>query len=69
MPPRSWVERVFDVQRWEHMVRGGHFAVLEQPEILADEIRAFFKPLRSEMNRNGIVLTVAMSERQVRSCL
>jgi pimeloyl-ACP methyl ester carboxylesterase len=47
MPPRSWVERVFDVQRWEHMVRGGHFAALEQPEILADEIRAFFKPLRS----------------------
>jgi len=47
MPPRSWVERVFDVQSWEHMARGGHFAALEQPEILADEIRAFFRPLRS----------------------
>jgi pimeloyl-ACP methyl ester carboxylesterase len=46
MPPRSWVERVFDVQRWEHMARGGHFAALEQPELLADEIRAFFRPLR-----------------------
>lgn len=46
MPPRSWVERVFDVHRWEHMQRGGHFAALEQPEILAEEIRAFFRPLR-----------------------
>lgn len=46
MPPRSWVERVFDVQRWEHMPRGGHFAALEQPDILAEEIREFFRPLR-----------------------
>ncbi|EJN34695.1 putative hydrolase or acyltransferase of alpha/beta superfamily [Pseudomonas sp. GM78] len=46
MPPRSWVERVFDVHRWEPMARGGHFAALEQPEILAEEIRAFFRPLR-----------------------
>jgi pimeloyl-ACP methyl ester carboxylesterase len=46
MPPRSWVERVFNVQRWEHMPRGGHFAALEQPDILAEEIREFFRPLR-----------------------
>src|SRR6185312_14632175 len=46
MPPRSWMERVFDVQRWTPMPRGGHFAALEQPELLVDEIRAFFRPLR-----------------------
>lgn len=46
MPPRSWVERVFNVQRWEYMARGGHFAALEQPEALAHEIRSFFRPLR-----------------------
>ncbi|MBV8682535.1 MAG: epoxide hydrolase [Caulobacteraceae bacterium] len=45
-PPRSWVERVFDVQRWTPMPRGGHFAALEQPELLAEDIRAFFRPLR-----------------------
>ena len=28
------------------MPRGGHFAALEQPEALADEVRAFFRPLR-----------------------
>ena len=46
MPPRSWVERVFDVQRWTAMPRGGHFAALEQPELLAKDIRAFFRALR-----------------------
>ncbi len=30
-PPRSWLERVFDVRRWTSMPRGGHFAALEQP--------------------------------------
>lgn len=46
MPPQSWVARVFDVQRWSMMPKGGHFAALEQPEHLAEEIRAFFRPLR-----------------------
>jgi pimeloyl-ACP methyl ester carboxylesterase len=46
MPPRSWVERVFDVRRWTPMPRGGHFAALEQPALLAEDIRAFFRPLR-----------------------
>ncbi|MGY2734683.1 epoxide hydrolase family protein [Sphingomonas sp. UYP23] len=47
MPPRSWVERVFDVTRWTTMPVGGHFAALEQPHLLAEEIRAFFRPLRT----------------------
>ena len=48
MPPRSWVERVFNVQRWEQLPRGGHFAALEQPDLLAEEIRRFFRPLRDQ---------------------
>ncbi len=46
MPPRSWVERCYDVRRWTVMPSGGHFAALERPEELAKEIRAFFRPLR-----------------------
>ena len=46
MPPRSWVERGHNVVRWSEMPRGGHFAALEQPELLAEDIRAFFRPLR-----------------------
>ncbi|WP_256672921.1 alpha/beta fold hydrolase [Pseudomonas sp. v388] len=46
MPPRSWVERCYSVQRWTPMPTGGHFAALEQPQRLAEDIRAFFRPLR-----------------------
>ncbi|UVM75134.1 epoxide hydrolase family protein [Pseudomonas alvandae] len=46
LPPRSWVERGYNVQRWTQMPRGGHFAALEQPELLAEDIRAFFRDLR-----------------------
>jgi pimeloyl-ACP methyl ester carboxylesterase len=47
-PPRSLAARQYtDIQRWTRMPRGGHFAALEQPEALAEEIRAFFRPLRA----------------------
>ena len=45
-PPREWAERSWDVRRWEEMPRGGHFAALEEPELLAHEIREFFRPFR-----------------------
>jgi pimeloyl-ACP methyl ester carboxylesterase len=46
-PPRSLAERVYgNIQRWTKMEKGGHFAALEQPELLAKEIREFFRPLR-----------------------
>ena len=46
-PPRSAAERVFtDIRRWSVMPKGGHFAALEQPELLATEIRAFFRQVR-----------------------
>jgi pimeloyl-ACP methyl ester carboxylesterase len=41
-PPRAWVERVYDVKRWTEMPRGGHFAALEEPDLLAADVRAFF---------------------------
>ena len=46
-PPRSWVERHYNVTRWTEMRVGGHFAALEQPALLVDDIRAFFRELRS----------------------
>ena len=45
-PPREWAERFFNVQRWTDMPRGGHFAAMEEPALLAEDIRAFFRPLR-----------------------
>ena len=46
-PPRSLAQRTYtDIRRWTVMRRGGHFAALEQPEALANEVREFFRPLR-----------------------
>ena len=46
-PPRSLAARTYtDLRRWSPMPRGGHFAAMEQPAALAEEIRAFFRPLR-----------------------
>jgi hypothetical protein len=41
-PPRSFAEQVFNIQRWTGMPRGGHFAALEAPELLAADVTAFF---------------------------
>lgn len=48
LPPRAWVERSVGgkLMHWTEMPRGGHFAALEQPQLLADDVRAFFRKLR-----------------------
>ena len=46
-PPREWAARFFNVQRWTDMPRGGHFAAMEEPELLVEDIRSFFRPLRT----------------------
>lgn len=43
--PRRWAEERFNVVHWTEMPRGGHFAAMEQPALLAGDIRAFFAPL------------------------
>ena len=44
--PRRWAEANYNIVRWTVMPRGGHFAALEEPELLVDDIRAFFSELR-----------------------
>jgi pimeloyl-ACP methyl ester carboxylesterase len=46
IPPRAVAERGYNIQRWSVMPRGGHFAAMEQPELLAEDIWEFFRPLR-----------------------
>jgi pimeloyl-ACP methyl ester carboxylesterase len=47
LPPRSIAEKTYvNIQRWTEMKKGGHFAAMEQPAALAEEIQAFFRPLR-----------------------
>jgi len=43
---RRWVERENQLVHWTDLDRGGHFAALEQPDLLVDDIRTFFRGLR-----------------------
>ncbi len=45
-PPREWVERGYAVTHWTTMARGGHFAAMEEPELLAADVRTFFRAFR-----------------------
>ncbi|MFP4002610.1 MAG: epoxide hydrolase family protein [Alphaproteobacteria bacterium] len=40
-PPRSQVERSYNVTRWTEMETGGHFAALERPDAFIGDVRAF----------------------------
>ena len=46
-PPRSVAEKFYsNIQSWTSCDRGGHFAALEQPELLVQDMRQFFRPFR-----------------------
>jgi microsomal epoxide hydrolase len=45
-PPRSYVERIFNIKQWTEMPAGGHFAALEQPDLLVNDVRKFLRSLR-----------------------
>jgi pimeloyl-ACP methyl ester carboxylesterase len=40
--PRSWYERLYQVERWTVFPHGGHFAAMEEPGLLAADIGEFF---------------------------
>jgi pimeloyl-ACP methyl ester carboxylesterase len=45
--PREWAERAYgDLRRFTDMPRGGHFTAMEEPELLAQDLRVFFRALR-----------------------
>ena len=43
---RSIAERQHNIVHWSEFDRGGHFAAMEAPDLLVDDIRAFFHHLR-----------------------
>ena len=45
-PPRSYAERIYNIKQWTEMPRGGHFAALEQPDLLIKDIRTFARSIR-----------------------
>lgn len=46
--PREYAERTYtDLRQWTGPTRGGHFLALEEPDLLAAHLQAFFRPLRA----------------------
>ncbi len=48
LPPKEWAVSNLNITRWTPMLRGGHFTAMEEPELLADDIRAFCRPFRAK---------------------
>lgn len=46
LPPPEWVQRGYNLKRWTNFPQGGYFAAAEEPGLLAQDIRAFFRPFR-----------------------
>ena len=46
--PRSYVDELPEnVTHWTEHDSGGHFPAIEEPDLLVDDLRDFFRPLRS----------------------
>jgi epoxide hydrolase len=46
--PFSWIQQTYNVVQRTEMPRGGHFAALEQPDLLLDDIRKFFAKINEK---------------------
>ncbi|HEY2106921.1 MAG TPA: epoxide hydrolase [Candidatus Binataceae bacterium] len=44
--PRGWMERHFNLQHWKEFPAGGHFAPAEEPALLVEDLREFFRRFR-----------------------
>lgn len=45
-PPRDYMSKGYNIARWTDMPRGGHFAAMETPELLAKDIIEFYETLK-----------------------
>ena len=54
-PPKDLAKRFFNVQQWTEMSKGGHFAAIEQPELLAEDIRKFVTTVQTQPQPDGFL--------------
>ena len=59
-PPRSQASKTYNIVQWTDMAVGGHFAALEQPELLLADMRRFFSNdiLSDQAPKRSIALPV-----------
>jgi microsomal epoxide hydrolase len=44
---REWAERRYNIVHWTYPERGGHFAAMEVPDLFVNDVRAFFRTVRT----------------------
>jgi pimeloyl-ACP methyl ester carboxylesterase len=49
-PPRSFAEKTYNIVHWSEMSSGGHFAALEQPDLMLADLRAFVSTVAGEQH-------------------
>jgi pimeloyl-ACP methyl ester carboxylesterase len=49
-PPRSLAEKTYHIVHWSEMSSGGHFAALEQPDLMLADLRAFVATVAGEQD-------------------
>ena len=58
-PPKSYLDRIFKIYHFSEMKKGGHFAALEQPDLLVNDLRKFLRCLKydpySHSGRGGSI--------------
>jgi len=50
--PREFAKRCYNIKHWTDMPRGGHFPALEEPDLLVEDIRTFFRGYRHRRRKN-----------------
>ncbi|MFF3707592.1 epoxide hydrolase family protein [Streptomyces phaeochromogenes] len=53
IPLRHVADRTENIVRWTEFDRGGHFAAMEEPDLLVGDVRAFFRELRQDRRDGG----------------
>lgn len=48
--PRSLAEKTYNIVHWSKMSSGGHFAALEQPDLMLADLRAFISTVAGEQH-------------------
>ena len=46
--PLRWAKPIYNVVQYTQMPRGGHFAAMEQPDLLVKDVRKFFASVSSQ---------------------
>jgi len=49
LPPEEFANKFFNIRQWNKMSKGGHFAAMEQPDSLAEDLRSFAALIETQL--------------------